>query len=59
MKNHTTIPNEPEEAPVTLPKPEISQPQDPSEPNIPPEAPPREPQELPPPVIKTPEVPPL
>lgn len=59
MKKHTTTPNEPEEAPAAPQKPEISQPHDPNEPNIPPEASPRDPQELPPPIIKKPEVPPL
>ena len=47
MKKHATIPNEPEEAPVTPENPEINQPTDPKEREIPEEAPQQDPEELP------------
>ena len=46
-KQHETIPNEPQEAPVQPLSPEVQQPTDPHTPSIPQEAPPNEPQELP------------
>jgi len=46
MTKHT-FPNEQEEMPATTPRPEIERPGDPSEPEIPQEAPDRIPQELP------------
>jgi len=46
-KQHETMPNEPQEAPVQQPKPEIQQPNDPNGPTVPQEAPPNQPQELP------------
>ena len=46
-KQHETIPNEPQEAPVQPQRPEIQQPGDPQEPAIPQEAPDNEPQEVP------------
>lgn len=61
MKKHT-VPNEPEEMPLTSPKPEIERPGDPLEPEIPQEAPERVPQEIPEekptPEIKPDEMPP-
>ncbi|TSJ36625.1 hypothetical protein FO440_22625 [Mucilaginibacter corticis] len=46
-KQHDTIPNEPQEAPVQSPKPEIQQPNDPQGPTFPQEAPGNQPQEIP------------
>jgi hypothetical protein len=46
-KQHETIPNELQEAPVQPPKPEVQQPKDPSRPSVPQEAPQNEPQEIP------------
>ena len=46
-KQHETIPNEPQEAPVQQPQPEVQQPIDPMEPSVPQEAPQNEPQEVP------------
>ena len=42
------MPNEPEEAPVISPRPEIENPGDPEIPRIPVEAPDRQPEEVPP-----------
>ena len=46
-KQHNTIPNEPQEAPVPPEKPDVQQPTDPHTPEIPQEAPDNEPQEVP------------
>lgn len=46
-KQHETMPNEPQEAPVRPASPEIKQPCDPAGPGIPTEAPYNEPVELP------------
>ena len=46
-KQHDTIPNEPQEAPVQPTRPEVQQPNDPQGPPVPQEAPPNEPQEVP------------
>ncbi|MEO3407552.1 hypothetical protein AAFN85_26780 [Mucilaginibacter sp. CAU 1740] len=46
-KQHETMPNEPQEAPVQQPQPEIQQPKDPGTPEIPQEAPNNEPVEVP------------
>jgi hypothetical protein len=46
-KQHDTMPNEPQEAPVRPQQPEIRQPNDPKAPDIPQEAPQNEPQEVP------------
>ncbi len=46
-KQHETIPNEPQEAPLQPSHPEVHQPNDPQGPSIPQEAPPNEPQEIP------------
>jgi hypothetical protein len=47
VMKHNTIPNEPQEAPVTPEKPEISQPADPNTPSAPQEAPEYAPLEVP------------
>lgn len=47
-KQHETIPNEPQEAPVQPEQPEIQQPHDPNTAAVPEEAPQNDPQELPP-----------
>lgn len=44
---HQTIPNQPQEAPVSPPQPEIQQPTDPGQTSIPQEHPLNEPQEVP------------
>jgi hypothetical protein len=46
-KQHETIPNEPQEAPVQPTRPEVQQPDDPQGPPVPREAPLTEPQEMP------------
>jgi len=46
-KQHETMPNEPQEAPVQSTQPEIQQPNDPKGPVIPQEAPANEPVEVP------------
>jgi len=46
-KQHETMPDEPQEAPVQLERPEIKQPSDPGMPEIPREAPQNEPPEIP------------
>ncbi|MGN6178399.1 MAG: hypothetical protein ACTHNW_04420 [Mucilaginibacter sp.] len=46
-KQHDTIPNEPQEAPVRPDHPEVQQPGDPQGPPIPQEAPQNEPLEIP------------
>jgi len=46
-KQHDTIPNEPQEAPVQSRRPEVQLPNDPQGPSLPQEAPENEPQELP------------
>jgi hypothetical protein len=56
-KQHETIPNEPQEAPIQPDRPEIQQPVDPQSPHIPEEAPPNEPQELPKQAPPQPEIP--
>jgi hypothetical protein len=57
MKKHSTMPNEPEEFPLTREKPEITQPHDPKEPEFPQEDPQQEPEEMPPGETGMPEVP--
>ena len=46
-KQHDTIPNEPQEAPVQPSRPEVQQPNDPRGTSVPQEAPQNEPQEVP------------
>ena len=46
-KQHDTIPNEPQEAPVRPSRPEVQQPNDPQGPPVPQEAPENEPLEVP------------
>jgi len=46
-KQHNTIPNEPQEAPVQPSRPEFQQPNDPQVTPVPQEAPENEPQEVP------------
>lgn len=46
-KQHKTTPNEPQEAPVQQPKPEVQQPKDPHDPFVPQEGPNNEPVEVP------------
>lgn len=46
-KQHETMPNEPQEAPVQPELPEVQQPSDPQTPEIPQEAPQNEPTEIP------------
>ncbi|MGF7080076.1 hypothetical protein [Mucilaginibacter sp. UYCu711] len=52
MKNHTTMPNEPKEMPVTPDRPEIQQPSDPRPAETPQREIPDVPQELPPPTVE-------
>ena len=46
-KQHDTIPNEPQEAPVQPSRPAVQQSNDPQGPSVPQEAPQNEPQEVP------------
>jgi len=55
MRKHATIPNEPEEAPLTPQQPEVKPPTDPAEPQVPQEAPDVAPVELPPDTVVQPE----
>lgn len=55
-KQHNTVPNEPAEFPVQPEKPEIQQPSDPGEPQVPEEAPENIPNELPPDESDSPEL---
>jgi hypothetical protein len=55
-KQHETIPNEPQEAPVQAPQPEVQQPHDPNGPSVPQEAPNNEPVEIPQQPAQQPEI---